>query len=517
MEVEGDSWLEPQGFVVHGSKGSLRLDPDQVVHFHGYDPDDLRKGSSPIEALRSMLAEEFEATRSREQMWRNGGRMSGVLKRPSDAPKWDPTSRARFGESWKAYTAGGGSAGGTPILEDGMEYEQIALDPSKAQYIEARKLTREEVAAAYHIPLPMVGILDHATFSNIKEQHQQLYQDTLGPWLTMIQEEIALQLIPDLPDSEDVYVEFNLQEKLRGSFEEQASQLQTAVGAPWLLRNEARARMNLPAIDGGDELITPLNVLVGDMASPTDTAPEPVTAPKARGRLVLMKAAPERPELRGFDEERDAFVTALETWTKRRFDDLLSRADGKSGMPDLLAWWDEGRKGRLAELAALVSEHGYRIAQGAAWGVLQDFNPDASGWDPEVMLPWLLAAAETHAGQHDDSGRAAVAEVNDEGDGWKANLAHAGQVWASAAAMRALTVAAEARGFGSHDAAGASGLKKKIWRTGGSNPRPSHRAQDGESVALDDVFSNGLRWPGDGKGEAKETAGCKCRLDYATE
>jgi HK97 family phage portal protein len=515
MEVQGDNWLEPQRFVVHGSKGKLELAPDEVVHFHGYDPDDLRKGSSPIEALRSMLAEEFEATRSREQMWRNGGRMSGVLKRPADAPKWDPTSRARFGESWKAYTAGGGSAGGTPILEDGMEYEQIALDPSKAQYIEARKLTREEVAAAYHIPLPMVGILDHATFSNIREQHQQLYQDTLGPWLTMIQEEIALQLIPDLPDSGDVYVEFNLQEKLRGSFEEQASQLQTAVGAPWLLRNEARARMNLPAIDGGDELITPLNVLVGDMASPTDTAPELAAPPKARGRLVLMKAAPERPELGSFGEERDAFVAALETWTRRRFDDLLSRADGKSGMPDLLSWWDEGRKGRLAELATLVSEHGYRIAQGAAWGVLQDFNPEASGWDPEVMLPWLLAAAETHAGQHDDSGRAAVAEVNDEGDGWKANLAHAGQLWAVAATTRALTASAEARGFGSHDAAGASGLKKKTWRTGGKNPRPSHQAQDGETVSLDDVFSNGLRWPGDGEGKAKETANCNCSLDYA--
>ena len=70
--------------------GDLVLDPDQVVHFHGYSPTDLRTGSSPIEALRSMLAEEFEATRSREQMWRNGGRLSGVLKRPADAPKWDP-------------------------------------------------------------------------------------------------------------------------------------------------------------------------------------------------------------------------------------------------------------------------------------------------------------------------------------------------------------------------------------------------------------------------------------------
>lgn len=520
MTIEGDNWLEPEAFTVHGAKGDLELKPEQVVYFHGYDPVDLRSGSSPIDSLRSLLGEEFEANRAREQMWRNGGRLSGVLKRPKEASDWSPEARARFKEGWRSYV----TAGGTPILEDGMEYEQLAIDPAKAQYIEARKLTREEVAAAYHIPLPMVGILDHATFSNIKEQHQQLYQDTLGPWLTMIQEEIGLQLIPDLPDSSDVYVEFNLQEKLRGSFEEQAAQLQTAVGAPWLLRNEARARMNLPAIDGGDDLVTPMNVLVGGMASPTDTAPGPAEAaavPKARGRLVLMKAAGTvRPDdLGDFDEELEAFSGALERWTNRQSARLLDRAGAKAdGVPDLLAWWDEGSEGRLAELQSLLAEHGYRIAQLAAWGVLDDFNPEAAGWDPEVMLPWLLAAAETHAAQHEEAGRGAVEGAQeDPGEDWRAALDHAAGLWAVAAKVRAATAATEARGFGSHDAAGVSGVTRKIWRTGGTNPRPSHRAQDGEAVSLDDVFSNGLRWPGDGKGEAKETANCNCRLDYATE
>ncbi|MEU6768517.1 phage portal protein [Streptomyces sp. NPDC046853] len=521
MEIRGDNWLEPEQFVVHGSRGELKLDPEQVVHFHGYDPDDLREGSSPIEALRSLLAEEFEAQRAREQMWRNGGRLSGVLKRPADAPSWAPEARSRFREGWRSYTQGGG----TPILEDGMSYEQLAIDPDKAQYIEGRKLTREEVAAAYHIPLPMVGILDNATFSNIKEQHQHLYQDTLGPWLQMIQEEIGLQLLPDLPDSDGVYVEFNLQEKLRGSFEEQAAQLQTAVGAPWLLRNEARARMNLPALDGGDELITPLNVLVGDMASPTDTAPEPAEAaelPKGRGRLVLMKAAAgvDKPDLGDFEQERDGFAAALEAWTQKQADRLLDHAGAKAAGSDLLGWWDGGSEDRLAELTALLSEHGYRIAQLGAWGVLDDFNPEAAGWDPEVMLPWLLAAAESHAEQHEQAGRDAVeAALDSEDDGTPlaAALLNAADLWRTAAKVRAATAGAEARGFGSHDAAGASGLTKKVWRTGGKNPRPSHAAQDGEQVSLDDVFSNGLRWPGDGKGEAKETANCNCRLDYATE
>jgi hypothetical protein len=139
-----------------------------------------------------------------------------------------------------------------PVLEDGMTFRPATFSARDSEYIAARKLSREECAASYHIPLPMVGILDHATFSNIKEQHKQLYADTLGPWLEMIQEEIELQLLPETQDHENVYVEFNISEKLKGSFEEQAAALRALVGRPVMTANEGRARLNLPAITDDD-------------------------------------------------------------------------------------------------------------------------------------------------------------------------------------------------------------------------------------------------------------------------
>lgn len=48
-----------------------------------------------------------------------------------------------------------------------------------------------------------------------------------------------------------MYVEFSVAGKLRGSFEEQTATMQAAVGAPWLTRNEARARMNLRRYEEG--------------------------------------------------------------------------------------------------------------------------------------------------------------------------------------------------------------------------------------------------------------------------
>jgi len=272
MEARGPDWTDAEGYRLHGTSGYVDLSPEQVVHFRGYNPDDGRIGCSPIEALRQVLAEEYAATQWRSQMWSNGARVSGYLKRPSSAPEWSKQAKDRFRDSWQAqYTGDGPQAGGTPILEDDMDFIPATINPRDAQYIESRKLTREEVAAEYHVAPPLVGILDHATFSNIREQHKQLYQDTLGPWCADIEQELGLQLIPYLPQPRRVYVEFNIAEKLQGSFDEQAQQLQMAVGGPYMTRNEARGLSNLPRIEGGDELIVPLNVSTGDGGGDDET------------------------------------------------------------------------------------------------------------------------------------------------------------------------------------------------------------------------------------------------------
>lgn len=279
VTIDGEDWLTPSQFRIRGNRGEKVVSADQMVYFRGYGLD-RDCGISPLEALRRTLREDWGASEMREQILRNGARVSGYLERPATAPQWSDAARDRFRRSWQAqYTGSGPATGGTPILEDGMVFKPAAQTAKDLQYIEARKLTREEVAAAYFVPPPMIGILDNATFSNITEQHKMLYQDTLGPWLTMITEEIELQLIPEFEaDPSRFYVEFNLREKLTGSFEERADAIQKSVGGPTMTVNEARALDNRPPIDGGDVLIVPLNVTQNGSqnpipATPADTPP----------------------------------------------------------------------------------------------------------------------------------------------------------------------------------------------------------------------------------------------------
>lgn len=508
IRPKGGNWLAPEEYE---TASGMTFSLDEVVHIHGYTPNDLTSGTSPLEALRSLLLEESESSRQRAQMWRSGARMTGVLSRPADAPEWSPDQRRRFSAMWGAFAQGGGAEGGTPILEDGMVYTPISISPQQAQYIEARKLTREEVAAAFFIPPPLVGILDHATYSNITEQHKILYQDTLGPWLTMLQQEINTQVIAEMPDSQDVYCEFNIAEKMRGSFEEQAAAASTATGGPWMTRNEQRARMNLPWLPGGDELIVPLNVTEGGLASPRDTAPKARALPLLKGRPAGLGA---------FERERDLYASRLQSWSARQMDGLLRSVGVKDlAPPELLQVWADGAPGRMAELQALMADRGFRLAQVGAWEVLAVHNEDAQGWSADVMLAWLMAAAGSHAEGHEAAATKALqAAVADPAKDWREQVSAAADLWAGATAVRrAFTASTESRSFGGHDAAKALGLTYKIWRTGGTRPRVSHSALDGDRVQLGDIFGNGLRWPGDGQGRDAETANCNCTLDYERE
>jgi hypothetical protein len=376
-----------------------------------------------------------------------------------------------------------------------MEFVGNGITPAQAQYLETRKLTREEVAAAFHIPLPMVGILDHATFSNIEEQHKNLYQDTLGPWLEMIQQEIGLQLVPDFDATGRLYVEFNLSEKMKGSFEEQATSLQTSVGAPWLTRNEARARMNLPQVDGGDDLIVPLNVLVGGQASPTDSGMQN-EGPKARPSVLSKGRAPDT-HITKHQQVMSAFF--------RRQGSAVRSALGAKADAD---WWDGGRWDR--ELSADLYRLAINTSETVAKSVLNDvgFGPDE--YDVDRTLAFLAAVADRVSKSINTTTKAQLDAALDDDDPAEAVASVFEKGESSRAEQIAATAVTAWSGFATVEAAkqASGGAATKTWLAG-PNPRLSHAAINGETVGIDEDFSNGLPWPGAG-GDPDEVAGCNC-------
>lgn len=264
VERRNSDFWQPGDLVVQfpGNTRRTLIPQDRLIEFHGWDPVDPRIGNSPVEALRAVLAEQIHGALFRSQMWTNGGRIGSYITRPKDAPTWDNKARHRFADQFRASYSGpkGTRAGGTPILEDGMELRRVGFSAREEQYVEANKLSLQTVASVYHINPTMVGLLDNANYSNMREFRRMLYGETLGPIIRMIEQRLNAFMLPamNLPDA--VYVEFNVESRLRGSFEEQGQVMRTAIGGPWMTINEGRALQNLPMVDDGDALIKPLNL-----------------------------------------------------------------------------------------------------------------------------------------------------------------------------------------------------------------------------------------------------------------
>jgi HK97 family phage portal protein len=513
----GDLW-GPQSVEVlpPGAAQPTTISMDEVIHFHGWDPDNLHRGVSPVEALKATISEQIHAAVYREQQWTKGGRVGMVVSRPKDAPSWTADQKRKFKEILDAKLAGdnGSDAGGSIIFEDGMDGKRLGFSAKEDQFVEAAKLSFTTVCQVYHVNPTMVGLLDNANFSNVKEFRRMLYGETLGPTLVQLEDRLNSFLLPRIASKSNLYYEFNVKEKLRGSFEEEAQFLQAAVGGPYMARNEARARQNLPAIEGGDELIVPLNVVEGGQASPQDSTPDSITGesshPGVAGKLVDLG------EVRAIKARASATAQAntekaLKAYFKRQRAVVLSALGAKVGDE----WWDEDRWN--SELAADLYKIAVQIAHNVGRKTAEELGFDPGVYDTERTVKFLQAVALSRAGAINGATKAALDRVltSDDEEGPKPAdvFTEAEEVRSVAGAAALVTCfAAFATTEAAKQVSSDDNKATKTWVVTSANPRKAHAKMNGETVPVDEKFSNGADWPGDPVLGSDGVAGCMCSV-----
>jgi HK97 family phage portal protein len=268
----------------NGTKRIPDLTDADLVHFKAFHPESNIWGLSPLEPLRATLENEWHARTATSSFWQRGARPGMALTHPAALSE---AAQGRLKAQMDAVSAGSDKTGVTIVLEEGMKPETMTLTAEEAQYIETRKLNREEVCAAYDVPPPVVHILDRATFSNITEQMRSMYRDTMAPRLKGIEATIELDLRMAEWPQDDVYAEFLMDEVLRGDFEAR----QTALNmASHMTIAEKRKVENLPFIEGTDRIFLntatmPLDAIDAQSAAivaatEAEAEPEPEAEPE---------------------------------------------------------------------------------------------------------------------------------------------------------------------------------------------------------------------------------------------
>lgn len=244
---------------IYNAGGGLKLefDPSEIVHFKWWGPGDDLAGQPPMEPLRATIRNENSAQRLTSASYDNANRPSGLLSSPGAI---DDAEAKRLQAIADEMHGGVDRAFKLAVVSGGLDWKPMAHSLVDSALIPSRLLSREEVAAAYDIPPPVIGILDRATFSNVSEQHVMLYQDTMGPWTEMITSTLQEQLIEPELLLKGQYVEFDMNAVLKGNVKETAEAYRLM---DHLTPNEKRALDNRERVDDprADMLWMPLNMM----------------------------------------------------------------------------------------------------------------------------------------------------------------------------------------------------------------------------------------------------------------
>lgn len=214
--------------------------------------------SVEAQAIGAALATQDYAAR----FFANDARPGLLFKHPGSFK--DNESRDNFLAAWQRQQTGP-NRHRAAVLEFGMEVADIGMTNEQIQFLETRKYQDNELARIFRMPPHKVGILEHATFTNIEQQSIEYVVDTLQPWLVGWEQSIKKHLVI----GGDLFAEFNVNGLLRGDIESRYRAYATGRNWGWLSANDVRRAENMNSLGpDGDHYLTPTNMGIADQLSP---------------------------------------------------------------------------------------------------------------------------------------------------------------------------------------------------------------------------------------------------------
>jgi HK97 family phage portal protein len=255
--------------------GQTRKVPqERMLHIRGFGGHPLG-GLSTLTFARRTFASAMAGENASRTVYGNGIRTNGAFISEHPLTK---EQMAEVEEIIQEKYAGAMNAGRPLILNHGMKYESITMNPEDAQMLESRAFSVEEICRFFGVPPFMIGHTQKSTSwgTGLEQQTLGFQKFTLRRRLKRIEMALEKQLLSPADRANGVTVEFNLDGLLRGDSTARAASYQSGIRNGYYTINEVRAWENLPPVEGGDVVrIQMQNVPIDEADLPPPAAPTP--------------------------------------------------------------------------------------------------------------------------------------------------------------------------------------------------------------------------------------------------
>lgn len=541
----------------------------EILHVMYMDPSNPFWGIAPLQVAARTVDTDIEAVNWNKISLQNRAVTDGVF---STDQTLTTTQFNELRQHIRTQHQGADNARTPWILGGGAQWQQMSMSPADMDFMEGRKMTREEICAVFQVPPPLVGILDKANYSNMQEARRVFWLDSILPLLDDLKESFNRAFAPyfgadimlDYDTSSVEALTENVNEKI------EAAQKLFSMGVPFNQINQ-RLDLGIDEVKGGEIGYLPASLMPASMAAalaagaterptpPDDPAAAPPpddpelddeTEKYLRRLLQEVKRSKKdqrRFELKGYNlqtpEQKAAYYKAFEQqrsqWyskvTKQALNvfsdeaDAVTRAFNKSGdLDDALKAIDQEKwqEFYIKNYMAIMQDFGAATLEG-----FKSYKPgEQKDWDPfnRTILGYLFRAAAEKVTYVTDFTKQLVRGIvytgRENGDSISTIARDLNKGFEEFSTHRSYRIArtevVAASNYGSYiaadEAAAEVGDLTKEWiDSGDKRVRDSHEDVNGETVKLYEKFSNGLLYPGDMEnGSASDVIHCRCTVIY---
>lgn len=263
----------------------LRLETKDVVHFRyqTFDPNNTRKGMSPIHSLMREIFTDDEAANYTAAMLRNVGVPPVVISPGADAsPSQDELEQTK--QRYQEITTGD-SRGQALVMSGPTTVTTLGFNPQQMDVKNLRRVPEERVSALLGIPAAVVGLgtgLENTKVgATMSEMREQAYESNIIPTQRLMAAELRTQLLPEFGDVRRLKLEFDLSKVRVLQVDQNAlwERAGKALDRGGITLNEYRQEIGMEPDPDGDVYYLPGTVTPTDPAELLAPPPQPMLPP----------------------------------------------------------------------------------------------------------------------------------------------------------------------------------------------------------------------------------------------
>ena len=304
---------------------TIRIPKSEIFHLVGLTLDDMG-GLSLVDYARNTIGRQMAAEIYGDDFFKNNAVPSGFCEHPGEM---SGPAQERFLQSVENRHGGAGKRWKLGILEEGMKYTALGINPVDAMLIDQLKLGVMDVARFFNLPPHKLGDSSRVNYNSLEQEEKSYFGSSLGKWLSRFEFEANDKLFLDSEIEDGYFAEFLQDAWNKADTATRFNAYAVAINWGIMSRNEVRLRENLNPYDGGDEYLTPLTHAQPDMVDNTsdgnvdDTQPaaedtpsdEAMQADAAQSpRAIIMARDLLRPAI--WDATRHAYNVVERRWKK---------------------------------------------------------------------------------------------------------------------------------------------------------------------------------------------------------